>query len=59
MNCEIRAIHSAEVTSAAFFRGYCMGWMVSLGVKGVRESEHLAWTKLNTEATRFTSFNNN
>jgi hypothetical protein len=56
---EIRAVHSAEVTTAAFFGGYCVWWMVSLGVKGVREREHLAWTELNTETTGFTSFDNN
>jgi hypothetical protein len=56
---EIRAVHSAEVTTAAFFGGYCVWWMVSLGVKGVGKSEHLTGTKFNTETTRFTSFDNN
>jgi hypothetical protein len=58
MNCEIRAVHAAKIASTAFFGGYCMGRMVSLGVEGVGKSEHLAGTEFNTETTRFTSFHN-
>jgi hypothetical protein len=59
MDREVRAIHATEVASAAFFGGYCVWWMISLGVKGVGKGEHLAWTELNTKTTGFTSFDNN
>jgi hypothetical protein len=59
MDSEIRTIHAAEVASVAFFGGYCMWGMVSLGIKGIRKCEHLAWTELNAETTGFTSFNHN
>jgi hypothetical protein len=59
MNREIRAVHAAEIASATFFGGYCMGWMIPLGIEGVGKSEHLAGTELNTETTGFTSFYNN
>ena len=51
VDCEIRAVHAAQVAAAAFFRMHDMGRMIALGIEGGRERQHMRGTKLHAKAT--------
>ena len=56
---EIRAIHAAQVATAALLRMHDMGRMVALGIEGGRKRQNFGWTKLRTEAAGFTALHHN
>ena len=56
---EVGAVHAAKVATAALIRCYGMGRVVTLGVKGGRESQNMGWAKLDTKPTPFTAFDGN
>ena len=55
-NGEVRAVHAAEIATAAFLGSYNIGWVISLGIKCGRKHQNTSGAKLYTEPAPFTAF---
>src|SRR6266567_3499611 len=54
---EVRTIHAAKITSAAFFRMHHVRWMVAFRIKSGRERQNVRGTKLHAKTTGFAALN--
>jgi hypothetical protein len=58
INRKVRAVHPAEVATAAFFRTYEIRRMISFGIKSGGQTQHMRWTKLDADTAAFAPFHN-
>src|SRR5581483_3338276 len=57
INCEVRAVHAAQITAAALLRCHHVWRMVPLGVESGRQRQHPGRTELHAEAAGFAALN--